>query len=473
MNRLIIHAENFTVFQEKQSWEIKKLNFFYGETGTGKSSLIKLIELFSAAEFETRDLTNFDPFGPFANFSNILFDKNKPLRVAFEITNAIGRITYSYEIELCRKTNTGLIANFDIIFNDQVVFNFGHGDGRLYTLAMVELYRSAKALRQEESSNSIDEENSALATVFLSPLIGLAHKSIIIGEAEIEFLQRTPELPMKKAEESNDQGHFFPNMLELFEINDFNRLDEFIESVSFFISNCFHAVGSYIGRNLVNTAYSGLRFNGAKFFEPVRSNYHTFPSNDKIDEKKLNALLKELQLPKLLKLDVFDSEGAKCGYTYYFEYKGKKRVQYYQLSSMEQRQFNFLFILLEHESYHNKYNFYPDKPLLFINNLEQLVSETNGLHFVKTLKKHFPFHSFLFETQNKNFENLAIELQKSRGFQKTDVTIYHFQKNKKNNTSHVSKHGLTRRNEIFPPLYNPNKINTNWKKKILLQLHFN
>lgn len=473
MNRLIIHAENFTVFQEKQSWEIKKLNFFYGEAGTGKSSLIKLIELFSAAEFETRDLTNFDPFGPFANFSNILFDKNKPLRVAFEITNAIGIITYSYEIELCKKSNTGLIANFDIIFNDQVVFNFGHGDGRLYTMPMVELYRSAKALRQEESSKSIDEENSALATVFLSPLIGLAHKSTIIGEAEIEFLQRNPELPMKKAEESNDQGHFFPNMLELFEIQDFNLLDEFIESVSFFISNCFHAVGSYIGRNLVNTAYSDMRFNGAKFFEPSRSNYHTFPSNDKIDEKKLNALLKDLQLPTVLKLDVFDSEGAKCGHTYYFEYTGKKRVQYYQLSSMEQKQFNFLFILLEHESYHNKYNFFPDKPLLFINNLEQLVSETNGLHFVKTLKKHFPFHSFLFETQNKNFENLAIELQKSRGFKKTDVTIYHFQKNKKNNTSHVSKHGLTRRNEIFPPLYNPNKINTNWKKKIPLQLHFN
>ncbi|MFA9221505.1 MAG: AAA family ATPase, partial [Sediminibacterium sp.] len=112
MNRLIIHAENFTVFQEKQSWEIKKLNFFYGETATGKSSLIKLVELFSAAEFETRDLTKFDPFGPFANFSNILFDKSKPLRVSFEITNALGKITYSYEIELCKKTNTGLIANF-------------------------------------------------------------------------------------------------------------------------------------------------------------------------------------------------------------------------------------------------------------------------------------------------------------------------------------------------------------------------
>jgi hypothetical protein len=473
MNKLIIHAENFTVFKEKQTWEIKKLNFFYGETGTGKSSLIKLIELFSAAEFETRDLTNFDPFGPYANFANILFDMSKPLRVSFEITNALGRIVYSYEIELCKKTNTGLIANFDVIFNDQVIFNFGHGDGRLYTLPMVELYKCVKALRQEESSKSIDEENSAMATVFLSPLIGLAHKSIFIGEAEIEFLQRTPELPMKKSEESNDHGQFFPNMMELFEINDFNSLDEFIESVSFFISNCFHAVGSYVGRNLVNTAYADQRFHGSKFFEPVRSNYHTFPSNDKIDEKKLNVVVKDLHLPTIIKLDVFDSEGAKCGYTYYFEYKGNKRVQFHQLSSMEQKQFAFLNILLEHESYHNKYNFYPDKPLLFINNLEQLASETSGLHFIKTLKKHFPFHSFLFETQNKNFENLAVELQKSKGIKKRDVAIYHFQKNKKNNTSHVSKHGLTRRNEIFPPLYNPNKINENWKKKIPFQLHFN
>jgi len=90
---------------------------------------------------------------------------------------------------------------------------------------------------------------------------------------------------MKKSDQSNDNGHFFPNMLELFEINDFNSLDEFIESVSFFISNCFHAVGSYVGRNLVNTAYADQRFQGSKFFEPARSNYHTFPSNDKIDEK--------------------------------------------------------------------------------------------------------------------------------------------------------------------------------------------
>jgi hypothetical protein len=102
-----------------------------------------------------------------------------------------------------------------------------------------------------------------------------------------------------------------------------------------------------------------------------------------------------------------------------------------------------------------------------------LVSESTGLHFIKTLKKHFPEHSFLFETQNKNIKNLAIELQKSRSTKKTDITIYHFLKNKKNNTSHVSKHGLTRRNEIFPPLYNPNKIDQNWKKKIPSQLHFN
>lgn len=473
MNRLTIHAENFTVFKEKQTWNIKNINFFYGEAGTGKSSLIKLVELFSAAEFETRDLTNFDPFGPFANFSNILFDKNKPLRVAFEILSILGTIVYSYEIELCKKTNTGLIANFDVIFNDQVIFNFGHGDGRLFTLPMVELYKCAKALRHEESSKSIDEENSALATVFLSPLIGLAHKSIFIGEAEIEFLQRTPELPMKKSEESNDLGQFFPNMMELFEINDFNSLDEFIESVSFFISNCFHAVGSYFGRNLVNTAYAEKRFDGAKFFEPTRSNYHTFPSNDKIDEKKFKAVVKDLHLPTLLKLGVFDSEGAKCGFTHYFEYKGKKRVQFQQLSSMEQKLFAFLHILLEHESYHNKYNFYPDKPLLFISNLEQLVSEKSGLHFIKTLLKHFPLHSLLVEMRNNYFENLAVELQKARGLKKTDLTIYHFQKNKKNNTSHVSKHGITRRNEIFPPLYAPIKNDTNWKKKIPLLLHLN
>ena len=34
-------------------------------------------------------------------------------------------------------------------------------------------------------------------------------------------------------------------------------------------------------------------------------------------------------------------------------------------------------------------------------------------------------------------------------------------------------HAVTKRNEVFPSLYNTNKINENWKKKIPLQLHFN
>ena len=46
-------------------------------------------------------------------------------------------------------------------------------------------------------------------------------------------------------------------------------------------------------------------------------------------------------------------------------------------------------------------------------------------------------------------------------------------KNKKNHTSHVSQHTVSKRNEVFPSLYNANKNNVNWKKKIPLQLHFN
>jgi len=78
MHKIFIHAENFTVFQEKQTWEIGRLNFLYGELATGKSSLFKLIELFPSNDQEMKEVKHFQSFGPHANFENILHDKSKP-----------------------------------------------------------------------------------------------------------------------------------------------------------------------------------------------------------------------------------------------------------------------------------------------------------------------------------------------------------------------------------------------------------
>ena len=96
MTKLIIHAENFTVFKEKQSWEIGRYNFLYGESSTGKSSLIKLLELFPSNDQEMKVVKNFDSFGPYANFQNILHDSSKPLKISFEIHSPIGVVHQSY-----------------------------------------------------------------------------------------------------------------------------------------------------------------------------------------------------------------------------------------------------------------------------------------------------------------------------------------------------------------------------------------
>jgi hypothetical protein len=110
---------------------------------------------------------------------------------------------------------------------------------------------------------------------------------------------------------------------------------------------------------------------------------------------------------------------------------------------------------------------------MYLDNLENLISVAELDTFIKNLLKHFPNYNYFFETRGTHIEALTKELIRSKKVKKSDIRIYHFIKNKKNHTSHVSQHTVSKRNEVFPSLYNTNKINENWKKKIPAQLHFN
>ena len=121
MNKLIIHAENFTVFREKQSWEIGKYNFLYGELASGKSSLIKLLELFPSNDQEMKVVNNFQSFGPYANFQNILHDKSKPLNIGFEVHSPFGIISQTYQFKPDKNEKNAILYEFNIYFNNELV----------------------------------------------------------------------------------------------------------------------------------------------------------------------------------------------------------------------------------------------------------------------------------------------------------------------------------------------------------------
>jgi AAA15 family ATPase/GTPase len=116
MLKLFIHAENFTLFHEKQTWEIGRLNFLVGELATGKSSLIKLLELFPLNDQEMKEVKRFTSFSPYANFKNLVNDFNKPLKIAFEMHSEIGIYHQTYEFKPAQNEREAVLANFPLIY---------------------------------------------------------------------------------------------------------------------------------------------------------------------------------------------------------------------------------------------------------------------------------------------------------------------------------------------------------------------
>lgn len=200
MHQIFIHAENFTVFQEKQTWEIGRLNFLYGELATGKSSLIKLLELFPLNDQEMKEVKRFTSFSPYANFKNLVNDTNKPLKIAFEMHSEIGIYHMTYEFKSAKNEREAELANFQIIFNEELVFDYTNGDGQLFTQPTLNLFETARsfllAQPREQPLNSLCITRSEL----FGAIFRLADESTFIGEVEKEFLQRTPALKMRKKE---------------------------------------------------------------------------------------------------------------------------------------------------------------------------------------------------------------------------------------------------------------------------------
>jgi len=472
MNKLIIHAENFTLFREKQSWEIGKYNFLFGELASGKSSLIKLLELFPTNDPEMKELKNFLAFGPYANFQSILNDTTKPLKIGFEIHAPFGVVKQTYEFAPDRRPYQAILANFKILFNDDVVFNYRPEEGQLYTLPTLELFEAAKNyLSNQEKKAPIPKECSSRSEL-LSPIFQLAEDSSSFGEIEREFLQRTPTLQMKKKDA--DKGTpFSDNFFQLFEITEFNGLSDFAESLSWFIRQSFSCMGMYLGRNILNTMQPHNRFSPVAF-NRIEDGYKRLDDFTHFtDMKKLQVILKDFNLPKLTKSEIFDIEGNVYGYSHLFEYSKKKKVQYFQLSSMEQKKIFLLTQIMSHQNLHSAFDFHTDHGWMYIDNLENLVPIDELATFIKMLCKHFPQYQFFFETRGTHFEKLTKELLHSKKIKKSDIRIFHFVKNKKNYTSHVSKHIISKRNEVYPPLFKTPSTLTNWKKQIPKQLHFN
>jgi hypothetical protein len=474
MHRIFIHAENFTVFQEKQTWEIGRLNFLYGELATGKSSLIKLLELFPSNDQEMKEVKYFQSFGPYANFENILHDKSKPLKIGFEVRAEIGVFTQTYEFKPAEKKKEAVLSNFKIIFNEEIVFEYADGDGQLFTLPTLNLFEAAKDFLSNQEKDVPLADDCPTRSELLIAVFRLADDSNYIGKVEREFFQRTPALKMRKKGPKQESDLPFEDFFfQLFEITEFNGLSEFAESLSWFIRQCFSTLGLYFQRNLLNTTKNYNRFTPTA----IKNIEDGFKKLDEFelfsDAKKITPIFKDFGLPKPIKSEVNDSEGNNYGYSYLFEYSNKKRVQYYQLSSTEQRKIFLLTQIIAHQDMHCEFNFHNDYGWMYLDNLENLIPIAELGTFIKNLLKHFPNYHYFFETRGTHIETLTKELIRSKKITKSDIRIYHFIKNKKNHTSHVSQHTVSKRNEVFPSLYNANKTNVNWKKKIPLQLHFN
>jgi hypothetical protein len=232
-------------------------------------------------------------------------------------------------------------------------------------------------------------------------------------------------------------------------------------------------LGLYFQRNLLNTTKNYNRF-APTAFKTIEDGFKKLDEFELFsDTKTITPIFKDFGLPKPIKSEVNDSEGNNYGYSYLFEYPNKKRVQYYQLSSTEQRKIFLLTQIIAHQHMHCEFNFHNDYGWMYLDNLENLIPVAELDTFIKNLLKHFPNYNYFFETRGTHIETLTKELIRSKKVKKSDIRIYHFIKNKKNHTSHVSQHTVSKRNEVFPSLYNTNKINENWKKKIPAQLHFN
>ena len=474
MHQIFIHAENFTVFQEKQTWEIGRLNFLYGELATGKSSLFKLIELFPSNDQEMKEVKHFQSFGPHANFENILHDKSKPLKVAFEVRAEIGVFIQTYEFKPSKKQGEGELSHFTIVFNEEIVFEYINGDGELFTLPTLNLFEAARDFLSKQEKGAPLAEDCPTRSELLIAVFRLADDSNFIGQAEREFFQRTPALKMRKKGPKQDNDQPFQDFFfQLFEITDFNGLDEFAESLSWFVRQCFSTLGLYFQRNILNTTQNFNRF-APTAFKKIEDGFKKLDEFEIFaDEKKINPIFKDFGLPKPIRSEIIDSEGNNYGYSYLFEYANKKRVQYYQLSSTEQRKIFMLTQIISHHDMHSEFNFHNDYGWMYIDNLENLMPVNELGPFIKNLFKHFPKYYFFFETRGTHVESLTKELIRSKKIKKSEIRIYHFIKNKKNHTAYVSQHTITKRNEVFPSLYNTNRIEENWKRKIPLQLHFN
>lgn len=474
MHQIFIHAENFTVFQEKQTWEIGKLNFLYGELATGKSSLFKLIELFPSNDQEMKEVKHFQSFGPHANFENILHEKSKPLKIAFEVRAEIGIFTQTYEFKPSKKQGEGELSHFTIVFNEEIVFEYINGDGQLFTLPTLKLFEAARDFLSKQEKDAPLADDCPTRSELLIAIFRLADDSNFIGQAEREFFQRTPALKMRKKEPKQDNDLPFQDFFfQLFEITDFNGLDEFAESLSWFVRQCFSTLGLYFQRNILNTTQHFNRF-APTAFKKIEDGFKKLDEFEIFsDAKKINPIFKDFGLPKPIRSDINDSEGNNYGYSYLFEYANKKRVQYYQLSSTEQRKIFMLTQIISHHDMHSEFNFHNDYGWMYIDNLENLMPVNELGPFIKNLIKHFPKYYFFFETRGTHVESLTKELIQSKKIKKSEIRIYHFIKNKKNHTAYVSQHTITKRNEVFPSLYNTNRIEENWKRKIPNQLHFN
>ena len=474
MHQIFIHAENFTVFQEKQTWEIGRINFLYGELATGKSSLIKLLELFPSNDQEMKEVKYFQSFGPYANFENILHDKNKPLKIGFEVRAEIGVFTQNYEFKPSKKQGEGELSHFTIVFNEEIVFEYINGDGQLFTLPTLNLFEAARDFLSKQEKDAPLAEDCPTRSELLIAVFRLADDSNFIGQAEREFFQRTPALKMRKKGPKQDSDLPFQDFFfQLFEITDFNGLDEFAESLSWFVRQCFSTLGLYFQRNVLNTTQSFNRF-APTAFKKIEDGFKKLDEFEIFsEEKKITPIFKDFGLPKPIRSEINDSEGNNYGYSYLFEYANKKRVQYYQLSSTEQRKIFMLTQIISHHDMHSEFNFHNDYGWMYIDNLENLMPVAELGPFIKNLIKHFPKYYFFFETRGTHVESLTKELIRSKKIKKSEIRIYHFIKNKKKHTAYVSQHTITKRNEVFPSLYNTNRIEENWKRKIPLQLHFN
>jgi hypothetical protein len=474
MNKLIIHAENFTVFKEKQSWEIGKYNFLFGEAASGKSSLINLLELFPSNHQEMKVVKDFKSFGPFANFQNILHDSSKPLKIAFEIHSPFGVVYQSYVFKPDSINTQAVLSDFKIEFNQELVFHYENEDGHLYTLPTINLFEAARNYIAGIDKMKTLPPDCPLHSELLSAIFRLVDDASCIGEVEREFFKRTPMLQMKKKQPNPDaETPWFDYFFHLFEITDFNGLDDFAESLSWFVRQSFSNMGSYFNRNILNTTKPFNHFIPTDFrmIEMRYKKYEEVPLFS--NQVRISQLFQDFGLPKIIRSDVIDRETNNYGYSYLFHYRNGKTVQFYQLSSMERNLIQLITQILSHELHHREFVYHNDPGWMYIDNIESLVPQNEIPSFIKKINKHFPHYIFFFETRNSHFQNLIKQLIIENGAKKSDVRIYHFVKVKRNNHSVVTKHMITKRNEIVPTLSTYSNLLVNWKKIIPQEVYFN